>query len=437
MCFLLCMAQILLAQNPPTQRLTLQAAINIALTNNHDLKIQRQSILLASNNVTKANAGQLPTVDAVGTGSYTNNFANIDLRTFQPEPPIINVEESGVETTTIQAGLEASYVLFDGGQSKIRYQLLEGLTEIEKAKQSVILNGIIEGISGLYFEIVKLQNQAELLEENIAVTRSRIQKIEDRKEFGKANKLDILQAQTTLNQDLSNLDNIALVRSNLLLDLKNLMNDQSGQDYLLVSDLLQLTIPTLASIKSSIATNNPQLQLINKGIGLTEIDLLLAQKATKPTIASFANAGYFWQQNDVQQLAKLQTIGATVGVSVRYNLFDGGIRKTKIQNAQISRDLEQLKRRQAEDNLYNQAKKEIARMKLIRAQLDREAINLITYKENYQKVNERFKTGKLPEITLREAQLALTNSKLISANLRVDFEQAQNNLRRLTGDFVK
>ncbi|MEM1118928.1 MAG: TolC family protein [Bacteroidota bacterium] len=433
-----CCIQLLSAQTTTNQKnLSLEEAITIALTNNHQIKIQRQSMLLANNNITKANAGMLPTVDAVGMGSYTNNFAALDLRTFQPEPPIINVEESGVETTTINLGVEANYLLWDGGQRRLRYQLLEGLSEIEKAKQSVIINGIIEGITELYFEIVKLQNQAGLIRENMAVVRERIAKIEDRKEFGKANQLDILQAQTTLNQDISTLDNLNLVRANLLLDLQRLMNDESTDDYVLANESSAASIPNLVEVNTAIQNNNPQLVLMNKGIDLADLDYQLAQKATRPTIASFANAGYFWQQNDVQQLAKIQTLGGTVGLSVRYNLFDGGIRQTKIQNAQITKDLEQLKKEELVDDLYNQAEKEVARMRLIQAQLERETTNLATYEANYQKVAERFKLGQLPEITLREAQLALTNSKLTSANLKVDFEKAAMRLRQLTGDFVK
>ena len=229
-----CLLPTLQAQSPTTgKKLDLQAAINLALTNNHDLKIQHQSILLANNNITKANAGLLPIIDAVGMGSYTNNFSEVDLRTFQPEPPLLTINESGVETSTISLGVEANYVLWDGGQSKIRFQLLEGLSAVEQAKQAVLVNGVISGITELYFEIVKLQNQTNVLQESIALTRERIAKIEDRKTFGKANKLTLLQAETTLNQDLSVLDNIELIKSNLLMDLKNLMNDDTLNDIML------------------------------------------------------------------------------------------------------------------------------------------------------------------------------------------------------------
>ena len=141
----------------------------------------------------------------------------------------------------------------------------------------------------------------------------------------------------------------------------------------------------------------------------------------------------FWQRNDVQQLAEIQNIGGTIGISARYNLYDGGVKKNKIQNAQIASQIESLRRTELEDELLNTMKKEIASLNLIKSQLDREATNLETYRQNYDKVNEQYQLGKLPAITLREAQLALTQSKLVSANLKVEFVHIKSKIQLLMG----
>ncbi|MEM1320308.1 MAG: TolC family protein [Bacteroidota bacterium] len=420
-----------------TTLLTLDEAVRQALANNHDIKIQQQSLSLAQNNVTKANAGQMPRIDAVGSASYTNNFSALDLRTFQPDPPEIDISEAGVETATVSLGLEASQVLWDGGSSRYRYQLLEGQSALERARQEVIINGIVTGVSDLFFEILKLQNQEALVLENIAVTRERIRKLKDRAEFGKTNKLAVLQAETNLNQDLTSLDQLRLIRSNLLVDLKTLINDKTEGRYELISIEPELTVPVAEAIRQSILANNPQLQLANKGVALSEIEVLLNKANTKPVIASFVNAGYFGQRNDVQQLAKIQTLGGTIGLSARYTLFDGGINKTRIQNAQLSRELEVMKKQQLEDQLLQQSEKELAMLRNILQQLDREVQNLQTYQDNYDKVNERYLLGKLPAITLREAQLALSNSKLNTANLKVEYLQTRLRLDQITGNLVR
>ncbi|MEM9920298.1 MAG: TolC family protein [Bacteroidota bacterium] len=415
-------------------RITLDDALQIALVNNESIKIQERSILLARNNVSKANTGHLPTLDAVGSASYTNNFADLDLRTFQPEPPTINVSEGGVESTTVSAGVEAGYVLWDGGQRKHRYQLLEGLSEIEKARQEVLINEIYSGVSALFYEIVKLQNQEQLLKESIALNEERIQKIENRAAFGKANKLAIVQAQTSLRQDESALANISIVRSNLLLDLKDLINDENNNSYTLVADIDKPSLPNTDNWQESIRSNNPLCRLTQRGISVADIEVALSQTEGKPTLTSFANAGYFLQHNDVQQLKRIQTLGGTIGISARYNLYDGGSQKIKRQNAQINRDIKFMEQKQLYNRLFNSAKKELANMQLLQAQIDRENSNQQTYQENYDKVAERFKLGQLPEITLREAQLALTNSKTLIYNLKVDFAKSKTRYLLLMGN---
>ncbi len=420
------------------EELTLEQAISKAVNNNHEVKIQRQNIYLTQNKIIKANAGKRPTIDAVGLASYTNNiWGEVELRTFQPEPPKITIDDTSIETMTVSIGVEAEYLLWDAKRSHYRFQLLEGLSEIEKAKQQVIINGIIEGVSDLFFEIIKLQNQENLLLESIAVTKTRIQKIEDKIEFGRANKLTRLQAETALNQDQSTLDNIDLIKSNLLLDLKFLMNEINENTYFLSNKNTDLGIPSQAEILPKILAKNPELALLDKGILLADLDLSLSKTASRPIIASFANAGYFWQKNDIQQLSKVQNVGITIGISAKYNLYDGGINDNKIQQANIAKEIEILKRKQVEDKLSNAAKKELTKMNLVLSQLNREENNLVVYQENYDKVNERYLLGKLPAITLREAQLALTNSKLISANLKIDFQKSKVKLKQLMGDFVE
>ncbi|MEM6316423.1 MAG: TolC family protein [Bacteroidota bacterium] len=414
--------------------LTLDQAIDIALANNFDVKIQDQSTILAEGNITKANAGYLPRVDAVAGGNYSNAFTEVDLRTFQPDPPMINLSEWGVETTNMNLGLEGQYTLWDGGRRRYRYQLLEGLSAIEKAKKQVVINGLIKGVSELYFEIVKLQNQVLILEENVAVQTEQIQKLEDRNSFGKVNKLAILQAEANRNTDLSSIDNIQLVRANLVADLKDLIGDVSDTEYTLIAADALAPMLSVEEVSTKLVANNPQLKLANAGIALAEIDQLLAKSALKPVLNSFANFGYLYQQNDVQQLAQLQNVGITVGLTARYNLFDGGINKRNIENAQIKKDIEVLKLNQLSDNLVHQAKKELATQRMIQAQLARETTNLGIFEANYDKVNERYKIGQLPEITLREAQLALTNAKITIANLKADYQQSQMRLKQLMGN---
>ncbi len=417
--------------------LNLQEAVSKVLSANDQLQIQAQYIQISENNINKALTGQLPEVNAVATGSYTNNRTDVELRTFQPEPPVINIGEWGVESFLVNVGAEASYVLFDGGQAKVRYQLFKGLNEIERNKQEVIANGLITAVVNLYFELFKLQNQQAILLESIAVNEERVQKLKNSAEFGKATSLDILQAQTNINKDRSALENLKLAESQLLIELKTLMEDDTDNTYQMAAVNQQVMLPNQEQVLATIIQQNPELKLAQSGINLADIQVMQNTLTRMPTVAAFANVGYFFQQNDVQQLKEIQNIGGTIGISARYNLYDGGARKIKLQNAAIGRTISKMQYEDLKELLHAKARKELITMQNINALIALETANLEVYEETYSKIKDRNAVGQVPEITLREVQLAVINSKILLNTLQADFQKSFYLLNLIMGRAIE
>ncbi len=417
--------------------LNLEDAISKVLSASDQLQIQAQYVQLSENNINKALTGQLPEVNAVATGSYTNNRSNIELRTFQPEPPTIDIEEWGVESVLTNVGVEAGYVLFDGGQAKLRYRLFEGLNEIERNKQAVIANELITGVVNLYFELFKLQKQQNVLLESIAVNEERVQKLNNSAEFGKAVSLDILQAQTNINKDRSALENIRLAESQLLIELKMLMEDESENTYLM-SDINQdIIFPNREQVFSTIVQQNPTLKLAQSGIYVADIQVEQSNLVSMPIVTAFGNAGFFYQQNDVQQLKSIQNIGGTIGITAKYNLYNGGANKIKLQNAAIDRTISKMQYDDLKESLYAKARKELTTIEKTNALIALETDNLKVYEETYSKIKERNAVGQVPEITLREVQLAVINSKILLNTLQADLHKSFYLLTLIMGNAVE
>ncbi|MEM9886576.1 MAG: TolC family protein [Bacteroidota bacterium] len=413
--------------------LSLEEAINQAIEQNPSIKIQRMETQVAQNQVFKGNAGKLPSLDAIGNATYNNNYADVKLRTFQRDPEFINVDEFGVENWLATIGVQANYVIYDGGRSDYRLQLLQGLSDVEQAKQQVLISETTLAVTQLYLEILKLQNQAAFLAENIENSKLRIQKMEDRKQFGQANQLSILQLQTALNQDEAALDNVRLVRSNLVKDLNFLIGVSLEQDFEVQELRSEMNLSDIESIYAAISSNNPALKLSKLGIALAGTELQLNQLERQPSVAAFAGVGYNYQRNDVQQLAEIQTAGIMLGVNARYNLFDGGVRKNKIQSAQMGVEIANGKRQLLEEDLRKRALKEYNSIELLQAQLAREKQNLQTSEAAYQKTEDLFATGKTNNLALRDAQLARLNVLLRIEQLEVDTFMAFMQLQQLMG----
>ena len=421
----------------PGENLSLEKAIDMALANNKSLQIQRQLVEEAQTDVFKGNAGLLPTVSFQGTTTLDNNQADIAIRTFTDNPPLVNLDENDVQSTTITAGLRADYVVIGGFSGKYRYQLLQQGAELALAQQEAVLNDIILGVSELFIDIAKLQSREELLEENVEISRKRLGRIEDQVKFGQATGSLKLNAQTEINQDLNALDNVRLLKNNLIKELNFLLGVDAALDYQVSINYLAQDALDLATLTSRVLDNNPDLKINDALINTSKTQVRLSQTGRLPRLNAFANYGYFRQENDLQQLAELQTIGYSVGLNLSYNIFDGNRTKRGIQKAKIALDRTQTQQELKQDELVKEAIKENSQLSLLQNQLTREEENISTFQDNYSRTQQRFENGNATSLDLRDAQRALLNARIGIEDIRLELIKSSLRLKKLTGDLVE
>ena len=420
---LILIGAILVAPGYGQSLLTLSDAINNTIVQNPSIQIQQLEVTRTANNVFKANAGGAPLIRAVAGGSYISNYADVRLRTFQAEPAFINISESGVETINTNLGIQAEYVLLDGGRRNSRLQVLKELSNVESARQEVLINQTVLAVSALYFEIAKLQNQASFILESIRNGEARLAKTKDRKQFGQANNLDILRLQTAINQDESMLNDILLVKGNLIRDLNFLMGSPLENEFIVQTESETTDLPELSTIYKSIEANNPELRLSRMGVQVSQSELQLSETDNRPVIAAFGQAGYNYQSNDVQQLARIHAAGVSVGINATYTLFDGGIRKNQTANSRIEVEKALANQQLLTTNLFNQALKEQSTYLLLQSQLQREEANRNTFEMAYSKAQDLFMAGKASNLDLRDAELALQQAQLRIDDLNADLQK--------------
>jgi len=89
--------------------LSLKEAVATALKNSYDIQLVENSLAIAKNNNDLGVAGALPTIAATANDNNTNSTLQQ-----QYADPARNTTKSGVDGTTITAGLSASVVVFNG-----------------------------------------------------------------------------------------------------------------------------------------------------------------------------------------------------------------------------------------------------------------------------------------------------------------------------------
>ncbi len=418
------------------ETLTLEEAIDLALTNNQEITIQRKQTDIVRNNVYRGNAGLLPTISLIGNGSYSSGNTEVTLRTFaqSPEAPSqITVDEDNVVTEQASAVLQADYVIFAGFSGQYRYRLLEHSATISRYQQEILVNNTVLSVAELFLEIAKLQRREELLRETIEISEERLAKVNDQFAFGKATGLDILRAETNLDQDQTALDNVSLAKNNLLKDLNFLIGQPAESNYTVTAVYQLPDVVSLDSLKQQVLQSNPERKLQAESLMAAQDQRKLTQANRYPQLRAFANYGYQWQRNDVQQLAELQNVGYTAGVSLRYNLYRGGQTRRNLQNDQLAIEAEEVRLQQVRERLVNQAIKEYSTLEYLQTQLAREEKNLDTFTESFRRMQERYYNGKATSLNIRDTQMALLNANITVSDIQAEIIQSFMRLENLRG----
>ena len=172
--------------------LDISTAISMGLENNFNIKISRGQKSIASNNNTYGNAGFLPVIDINAGQQY--NIENTSQQF------INGVEQNvdGAKTNNLSAGATLNWTIFDGTTMFYTKQRL-GALEIQGAEltKSVIQN-VISQIAVEFYTVALEQIRLGLLYENIGLSEDRMEIAKNKYEFGRASKMEYLQAQVDL-----------------------------------------------------------------------------------------------------------------------------------------------------------------------------------------------------------------------------------------------
>ena len=191
---------------------------------------------------------------------------------------------------------------------------------------------------------------------------------------------------------------------------------------------------TLDLLMEEAMENNVGILLIQGNVRTAEYDININRSGMIPRLD--ANAQYVWNQrnNDATNIfANNRNYGPQAGVSLSWNIFDGGLTKTRVQNAKITRDNELIALEQNEQILERNVNNAWAFYQNALFVLEAERKNLETNKNNFDRSVEQYQLGQINSITFRAAQLNFLNANLNFNQAKYDAKIAELALLQLSG----
>lgn len=407
--------------------LDLADAIAIGLENNFDIKISEKDLARIQNDNTLGNAGFLPWLNLSASRRYTYENTNQVFANNQEQ------NRDGARSNSIAAGASLNWTVFDGAGMFHRKNRLAAMEQMGvEAYQSVVQN-VIAQIGQEFYTVALEQVRERLLEENIVLSEDRLRIASNKYQFGKASKLEYLQASVDLNRDRSNL----MIQQERLATAKTALNQLLAREVTL--DFHVTFDPELnkdleyENLRESLVQGNPELAAVRSQIRASVLQRKEISSERMPFID--LNVGYNYARSEAEAgfLLSRRSSGITYGASAAWTVFDGMNLNRRIQNARIAVEANQLSLQMREQELLGELYTVYLRYQNNIRLHDLENENLTVARENNEIATERYRIGNTSPLELREAQINLLEANIRLLNAAYAIKTAEIDLLLLSG----
>ena len=420
------------------QQITLQEAFELAVENNHNIRVQMIRREQSENSVFRGGAGQLPSLGIVGDAEFSRNDADLDIANFNTDgpPQIESISIDGSESKVYNAALQLNYTLFDGFRGRYRFQQLQSQNESTKLNTRIAIENTLLSVADAYLSVLSEQDNVDILRQNLEISQNRLDRVREDRRSGTATNLDVLNAEVNYNADVIELSAAEVeleAATRLLIFQLGLENEQSVEP---ANDFPTNQNLELQELLNSTMSQNAAILLAEEQQSNAEFGRNISKAARYPNISLRGSYGYFRQEIDASNLPKLETLGFTAGVTLRYNIFNGRQVQREIENRQLDVQSASIQLESIRQEVQTEVQNVYARYRNTLQQLELAEINVETAQRNFDNSNEVFRVGQITSIELREAQLNLRNEMLRRNNLSFAVKQQELSLMVLSGDWM-
>jgi outer membrane protein TolC len=419
--------------------LTKQEALAITLKNNFGIKIATNNVEIAKNNSDILNTGFLPTATLTSGADYRRNNQSLTF-TDRDTGDDAQISGDGIITKTYNASLGVNYTIFDGLGRKYNYKQLQETYNLSELQARETIENTYLQLFTIYFQIARLSENKDNLQEALSISKKRLTRAQYQYDYGQSTKLEYLNAQVDVNNDSITYITAKQQLSNAKRGLNVILGVDKATNYSVETEVTYNKLLNLADLEEKTISNNSLLKQNETNIAISEFNIKVNQANYFPTLGF--NASYGFNRTENENLinpfgAKLITSdGLNAGLNLTWNIFDGGGTKTRVANAKIALDNQQILLEQQKANIKNNLKNTWENYNNQLFILKAQEQNVLSNQNNFERTQERFKLGQITSVEFRQAQINLINAKTALNNAKFDAKLIELQLLQLSGEIL-
>lgn len=406
----------------PAAVLTLDRAKQIALANSPTIGSARERVAQALEAVVQARADYLPTLSLTGSWDYTEATAL----------------SGASQEEAYTSGVSATQVLFRGFYRKYNTLAAQYGEKMDRAALADARRTLVWSVAQGYLNVQLAAEKIRIAESDLAFNREQLKEAEVKEKLGAGAYSDVLNYKTRANAARTALIQARQSLKEYTCGLAALMGYEDARlpRGMTVPALPDTAHPegaeeTAPDIPAALA-HRPDLREAALAVEAAEARIGRARSGHFPTVSLTGGYGVS-RANDFGGLGESDNLGASLGVSVSFDLFDGGATQSAVRAAQSQkRELEQTQKA-ARISAASEIQTAMDKLASARQTLSLQAETTRFTEETRDLVKIEYAAGQVSLVRMNEAQNDLVAAQGDLAEARVSLGLALEELAYYTG----
>ena len=428
--FILCFVVLANTSTHAQKTLSLNEAIQTALKNSYDIQLVENNLAIAKNNNNIGVAGGLPTI----TNTTTNNNTLTTINQTFPDANR-NTSRNGVDGSTLNNGLNASMLLFNGYRVQATKSRLASLETQNKALLESQLLNTISTVMQQYYNVVRQQAFLKTIQKSIETSKQRLEIIETRQKIGVANQADFLQSNLDLNALLQAEQNQLLIIDQAKADLLNTIVLPATTP-VLINDSIKIDDQIMLSVVEEKMKNHPLLQSAQQLINVNQFLEKETKSLTYPTLRASTGYNYNSNKSAAGFILLNESYGPFLGVNLSIPIYNGSANKRAIKNAAINTNNAKIQFQNTEQNLTTELFKTYQSYKNSLKQTPIEIQNFEMSQSLLDLVMQKYQLGQATMVDVKQAQQSFETAGFRLVSLVYTAKVAELELKRLSNQLA-
>lgn len=403
--------------------LTLDQALEIALSENPTVKIADQTIEAKKYAKRGTYAALWPDISA--TGAWQHNI----------KKPSFHIMGKTMEVGTmnnVSAGVTAAMPLINAQLWKsLKLSVMDVELAVEQARSSRI--DMIEQVSKAFFQVLLAKDSYNVYKRvyDNAVENHKI--VEKRYAVGQVSEYDFIRSQVSVSNAEPNLYSAENAIVLALWQLKALLGVDLDMNVDCAGSLADYEKVMTSQIQAGSLAENSALRQLDIQERMLEQSIKLKRAANLPSLVASINY-QFTAMDESFALAHYNWIGSSAAaLSLNIPIFSGGKRRADIKQAKIDLSNIQLQRENAERQLRTAIMSYYSNMQTNLKQYHASSQNIATAKRGYDIAVKRYEVGSGTLVEIDNSQLAYTQAELSRSTSIYDYLINKVSMEKITG----